>query len=246
MAYPGVVDDLRTCARLGVPSRVPVFALGEEFDVEMYGVDYGEYIWSPEKMVECQVQTVQRFDYDWILLHPDDYIEFEPLGIETTVSERIPPAAISNPPAGREALSSLKPPDPCRGLYLRLPQLVDDLLGCVPSTAHFTASRWRPGAPDTDITPGPVIGGHYQLGVLALPHRRTPCWRAGTQPGFRPAARHGGAGHHMAANRRRMSSGPHTARSAKSLAVPLTSRAPMGTLPPQHSRAGRTARRPRL
>ena len=114
MAYPGVVDDLRTCARLGVPSRVPVFALGEDFDVAMCGAQYGEYIWSAESMVECQAQAVTRFDYDWILLHPDDYIEFEPLGIETTVSERIPPAAISNPPAGREALSSLKLPDPAR------------------------------------------------------------------------------------------------------------------------------------
>ncbi len=98
MAYPGVVDDLRACARLETPSRVPVFALGEEFDVEMYGVDYGEYILSAEKMVECQVQAAERFDYDWILLHPDDYIEFEPLGIQTTVSERIPPAAVSNLP----------------------------------------------------------------------------------------------------------------------------------------------------
>jgi len=114
MAYPGVVDDLRTCARLGVPSRVPVCALGEEFDVERYGVDYGEYIVSAEKMVECQVQAVERFDYDWILLHPDDYLEFEPLGIRTTVSERIPPAAVANLPATREALAGLRLPDPAR------------------------------------------------------------------------------------------------------------------------------------
>ena len=78
MAYRGVLQDLRTCADGGVPSRVPVFALGEEFDVEMYGADYREYIQSPEMMVECQLQAIKRFDYDWILLHPDDYIEFEP------------------------------------------------------------------------------------------------------------------------------------------------------------------------
>ena len=112
MAYPGVAEDLRTCAQLGTPSRVPIFALGEEFDVEMYGVDYREYIHSAEKMVECQVQAVARFDYDWILLHPDDYIELEPLGIETKGEARIPPAAISNPPPTRETLRGLKLPDP--------------------------------------------------------------------------------------------------------------------------------------
>ena len=114
MAYQNVIDDLRTCARRGTPSRVPVFALGEEFDVEMYGADYREYIVSPEKMVECQVQAVERFDYDWILLHPDDYIEFEPLGIRTTADARIPPAAVSSLPATRDALRDLKSPDPAR------------------------------------------------------------------------------------------------------------------------------------
>ena len=110
MAYPGVVSDLHTCAQLGVPSRVPVFALGEEFDVELYGVDYREYILSAEKMVECQIQAVQRFDYDWILLHPDDYIEFEPLGVETKGDARIPPAAVNQLPATRATLSGLRIP----------------------------------------------------------------------------------------------------------------------------------------
>jgi uroporphyrinogen-III decarboxylase len=116
LAYPGVVEDLRTCARRGIPSRVPVFALGEEFDVELYGVDYREYIWSAEKMVQCQLQAVESFDYDWILLHPDDYIEFEPLGLKTQGAERIPPAPAACLPATRETLQALRLPDPaCDG-----------------------------------------------------------------------------------------------------------------------------------
>lgn len=110
MAYQGVVADLSTCARLGVPSRVPVFALGEEFDVELFGVDYREYILSAEKMVDCQIEAVERFDYDWILLHPDDYIEFEPLGLQTKGDARIPPAALNHLPATRETLQSLRVP----------------------------------------------------------------------------------------------------------------------------------------
>ena len=110
MAYPGVVDDLATCARLGVPSRVPAFALGEEFDVELYDIDYREYVLSAEKMVECQTRAVARFDYDWILLHPDDYIEIEPLGIRTKGEARIPPAPLNTLPATRETLRSLRVP----------------------------------------------------------------------------------------------------------------------------------------
>lgn len=112
MAYPGVVQDLVTCAARGIPSRVPVFALGEEFDVELYGVDYREYIRSAEKMIACQRQAVETFDYDWILLHPDDYIEFEPLGMQTKAEERIPPAPLGYFPAMRETLQALKLPQP--------------------------------------------------------------------------------------------------------------------------------------
>ena len=33
MAYSGVLDDIRTCVNLGVPTRVPVFGITGEFDV---------------------------------------------------------------------------------------------------------------------------------------------------------------------------------------------------------------------
>ncbi len=111
MAYPTVLQDVQTCIDLGVPSRVPIFLLGEEFDVEQYDIDYRTYITSPEDMVNCWVQAVARFDYDWILLHPDDYIEFEPLGLVTAADEKIPPSPIEELPADYDTLNSLEIPD---------------------------------------------------------------------------------------------------------------------------------------
>ena len=34
--YTDLLDDVRTCVNLGVPKKVPVFALSEEFDVKWY------------------------------------------------------------------------------------------------------------------------------------------------------------------------------------------------------------------
>ena len=34
MAYPGVLDDLRTVIDLGVPRRLPVLLCSEEFDLK--------------------------------------------------------------------------------------------------------------------------------------------------------------------------------------------------------------------
>jgi len=149
VAYRGVVEDLRTCARLGVPSRVPVFALGEEFDVEMCGADYREYIRSPELMIECQVRAVERFDYDWILLHPDDYIELEPLGIETIADERMPPAAIHTLTASRETLSGLRPPDPTRDG--RMPAHLEALAGIKGAFGSRLCVAGRVAAPFSSV-----------------------------------------------------------------------------------------------
>jgi len=145
VAYPGVVDDLRTCARLGVPSRVPVFALGEEFDVEMFGVDYREYIRSPELMVRCQLAAVERFDYDWILLHPDDYIELEPLGVDTIADQRMPPAAIRTMPATRETLRHLRVPDTWR--EGRMPAHLEALAGIKQAHGDSLVVAGRVAAP---------------------------------------------------------------------------------------------------
>ncbi|MFP3904968.1 MAG: uroporphyrinogen decarboxylase family protein [Armatimonadota bacterium] len=111
MAYPNVLEDVQTCIDLGVPSRVPIFMLGEEFDVEQYGIDYREYVESPEHMIECWVQAVEMFDYDWILLHPDDYIEFEPLGVKTQADAKTPPAPVEQIEADIDVLKSLEIPD---------------------------------------------------------------------------------------------------------------------------------------
>jgi len=145
VAYPGVVDDLRICARLGVPSRVPVFALGEEFDVEMFGVDYREYIRSPELMVRCQLAAVERFDYDWILLHPDDYIELEPLGVDTIADQRMPPAAIRTVPATRETLRHLRVPDTWR--EGRMPAHLEALAGIKQAHGDSLVVAGRVAAP---------------------------------------------------------------------------------------------------
>lgn len=111
MAHPQVLDDVQTCIDLGVPDRVPIFMLGEEFDVEQYDIDYREYIESPEDMIKCWVEAVENFDYDWILLHPDDYIEFEPLGVKTKADAKTPPAPIEQLEADIDVLKSLDIPD---------------------------------------------------------------------------------------------------------------------------------------
>ena len=60
------MDDVRTCVDLGVPKRVPVFALSEEFDVKWYGkYTYEETCQDGDKMAETLIAATEQFNYDW-------------------------------------------------------------------------------------------------------------------------------------------------------------------------------------
>ncbi len=111
VAYSGVLEDVRTCVGLGVPSRVPVFADSEMFDVRMGGVSYPEYSRDAEQMARCRIEAVKHLDYDWSCGWPDDYVEFESFGVKLKGEECVPLSAYEWPPASRETLKALKIPD---------------------------------------------------------------------------------------------------------------------------------------
>jgi uroporphyrinogen decarboxylase len=111
VAYSGVLDDVRTCIRLGIPRQVPVFALGELFNARVTGITWADYTHHKDKLVACEIESVHRFDYDWVYLNPDDYIEFEPLGIKTKGGENIPLGAYEFLLPSESTLRKLRIPD---------------------------------------------------------------------------------------------------------------------------------------
>jgi uroporphyrinogen decarboxylase len=115
MAYEGLLNDIRAIIRLGKPSRVPVFACSEEFDVKWYGRGtYNEVILDPERLAACWIAAIEEFDYDWAWLQIDDCIEFEPLGVGCKGEGDILRATFEYLPAEAATLKRLKTPDPTK------------------------------------------------------------------------------------------------------------------------------------
>ncbi len=109
------MDDVRTCVDLGIPKRIPVFALSEEFDVKWYGkYSYEETCQDGDKMAETWIAAIERFDYDWAWVQIDDCFEFEPLGVGTKGEGNILRATKDYLPAMQESLKNLKIPDPLK------------------------------------------------------------------------------------------------------------------------------------
>ncbi|MEK7398830.1 MAG: uroporphyrinogen decarboxylase family protein [Candidatus Poribacteria bacterium] len=124
MAYEGLIDDIGTITNLGIPERVPVFALSEEFDVKWFNHGtYEEIISSADKLAECSIASAYEFGYDWVWLQIDDCIEFEPLGVGSRGSGNILRATCDYLPANEETLSALKMPNPKKDG--RMPILLD-------------------------------------------------------------------------------------------------------------------------
>lgn len=92
MAYSGVLQDVRTCSSLGIPSRVPYFPIHVMYDYYHFGCSHRDFRDDPDTAVDIAKKAVKTFDYDWYLHHPDDLVEYEDFGMEIRYEEHIPPA----------------------------------------------------------------------------------------------------------------------------------------------------------
>jgi uroporphyrinogen decarboxylase len=110
VAYPGVLEDIRRCIALQVPSRVPYFPISVMFDYHHFGYSYARWRNEPEVMAELGEKAVREFDYDVYMLHPDDLLEYEGLGIGIQAEEDLPAAVSEYLPATEATLRALRLP----------------------------------------------------------------------------------------------------------------------------------------
>lgn len=103
-----MLADLKKCINLKIPSRVPCFPLGLDFDIYDAGFTHRQYREDPEVMVKVGLRGVNTYDYDWVMVHPDDLIEYENIGIEIKYDGNIPPAVKKYLPADESTLRGLK------------------------------------------------------------------------------------------------------------------------------------------
>ena len=90
MSYAEILDDLKKCSRCEVPTRVPLLPISHEFAMRCAGMTYRQDRTDMDKVVKMNCSGVEKFGYDWALVFPDDYIEWEPFGLEMLDEEDIP------------------------------------------------------------------------------------------------------------------------------------------------------------
>ncbi|NUQ64276.1 MAG: hypothetical protein HUU20_17540 [Pirellulales bacterium] len=166
MAYDNVRDDFLACSEGRAPSRMPVFALANEFHQRQAGVTYREARLDVAKAVACQVEGVGRYDEDWAIVFPDDYIEFEPLGMPMRDSEDHPTMPLAYLPFDRKTFGRLRIPDATT--EMRLPIHLEMLRRLKQRLGGRVLVMGRVAAPFTAIA---LVYGIEELmvGMLAEP-----------------------------------------------------------------------------
>jgi uroporphyrinogen decarboxylase len=150
MAYKGLIKDIEKCIRLEVPSRVPVFALSEEFDVRMSGIMYCDYNSNSKLMAESQINAIKKYDYDWAWLQVDDCIEFEVLGVGVKGGGNILPATCDYLPFSYETYHNLRIPDFKK--EGRMPVLLDAIKRIKDEFGDTVCVTGRVAAPLSSVT----------------------------------------------------------------------------------------------
>ncbi len=107
MAYRGVLKDIRAAINMKRPDRLPTFICSEEMDVRVCGSRYDRYNSNAKEMARVQIETIERFDYDWAWLQVDDCLEFETLGVGVKGQGDILPATCDYLPANESSLATL-------------------------------------------------------------------------------------------------------------------------------------------
>lgn len=123
MAYENVHNDVRKCINLQIPTRVPCFPLGLDFDIQSSGFTHRQFRENPEVMVKVGKTVIEKYDYDWFILHPDDLVEYENIGIGIKYEENKPPGVYEYLPTDKSTLNrlsrySLYPEKGRTGIYL--------------------------------------------------------------------------------------------------------------------------------
>ncbi len=143
-------DDINAVLDLEVPQRLPVFCLSQEFDARFGGRTYHDYIQSPESIVETQLTSLEQFGWDWVWLHLDDTLEFEPLGVGVAEGgANVVPCTADYRDFDRETLRSLEVPDPRSA---RMPLLLDAATGLREALGDTKCITGRVAAPFSAVT----------------------------------------------------------------------------------------------
>jgi len=115
MAYKGVLDDIRTCIKLGIPKNLPIFGLSHLVDATAAGYYYEEVMNDGKKLTNAVIKGIEKYDWDWGFCPIDDAVTLEPLGFETGLKMngkgRLPHQVVRHKPATSETLTNLRIPD---------------------------------------------------------------------------------------------------------------------------------------
>jgi uroporphyrinogen decarboxylase len=92
-------------------------------NARVIGITQHQYTHDVEKMIAAEIEGARNFDFDWVIPFSDDFLEFEPLGVETVDQDNLPVAASKYLSPNWKTIQHLKVPN-CK-TDGRMPKLLE-------------------------------------------------------------------------------------------------------------------------
>jgi len=108
------IDNILAAVRMEEPERVAVTALEQEHAVSIAGIRYSEFARDPKKLAETHLLAVRRYSLDWVWIHVDDWIAFEPMGVKVRFFDDKVPTGEGFAVKCEADIDRLRIPDPHR------------------------------------------------------------------------------------------------------------------------------------
>jgi uroporphyrinogen decarboxylase len=121
------------------------------YDFHIQGFTHRQWRTDPAVMRQVGTGAVEMFDVDVYMLHPDDLIEYEEMGIGVTDQEDLPPAVSRYLPATEETLRALRSPSDL-GRNGRLARHLEGLRGLKRALGGSVCLTGRIAAPFTTLS----------------------------------------------------------------------------------------------
>jgi uroporphyrinogen decarboxylase len=108
------LENILSAVKLEEPERVPITSLEQEHAVAEAAISYKEFATDSWKMASTHIHSVERYGWDWVWVHVDDWIEFEAMGSPLRFFEDNVPQVEEYVVKDASDVDTMRIPDPLR------------------------------------------------------------------------------------------------------------------------------------
>lgn len=116
----GYLRRMRGAIDLEKQEVIPAFLWNQDFVAHEANTKYKAYVTDGSIMAKCQYEHIRKYDMDYAIIHGDDWMEVEEMGVRTILPDNEAPAPVYHPIRPSQPMRNITIPDYKKGGRLQV------------------------------------------------------------------------------------------------------------------------------